>query len=1034
MRKRVSNDPGRDAAATLAGFNRREVLQGALFGMTSLGFAHATGPAQAQTGTGLGRVWLHNPGRRALRPAPVTFGLSLPRGILGRQSSVVLRVGSARYPAQLDSFNAWDDGSLRFGIVSSLGPELGPGQEVEALIEAAAGPPLAGSGIGARTLADYLATNGGTPELVWHDRDSGTYMADAAVALAGRAGWEANGPALAGRWLDGPVCTEWVCSTPLVNERRQVHPSLRAFFHCRAWHQDGRIVGARVDAVLDNTVGPFEADVREAVGDLHLRQNGTTVWSRAGGDLSAMGVVVADAGKQPGQFMVRTQAAAFRPDHRFMTLDVDGVVLHLLEIGSDREAMARPLADERCVAANAVAKGAGAIPVNGTGAYRGAAYLHQSRRLRVAAASKQSLSGRRFRVAGIDSAGGAIEELLAVGGGNEAVGRQRFAVVTAVSCDGPTGGGVDIGNPPPTVGPAGSARLWGVSLPAWTRWPVRLAYGQAGAEPMVDPAMFVRSRLLPNYAPELMAKGHEAWVGGLVRSIAGQTDSSGRLMPGSRDPDYSHGRCLNVIMGGAQPGGRPDLAIVPGQQVAWVFAPRNRAMYGAMLACGYAMHQWPCHWRERATGLPVDPGQRKSFTTHFNASENDKPPHWRRGNNTIARIATDPEHWIEFSYLPFLATGDLHHYESLFDTTFAAWAWHPARWPYLTAHEGYERAIVTTNARSIAWVMRNLGHFRICAPERLPDRTVAAPAETIERIYQTQQAWLKQWYAIGPDPNGLMPADKGEHKFLVHGKAPEYAYAQWMHSYLSASMAHLSESGSLGPDGQSFFNWYKTYSVDQADPAQTYPAAAASSYYWRARRPDGTPIRSMRELYQYMAENEWLEPGSNLFTQLEPNTDLVIEGNATTPGARVVLRAYFVGNQKARPTFSAALQGRQVFTPQDGGRGRIEKVVGVENQYGTGIEVRVERPFRSDRYKPKQWRLQLPLAGQAPQLMLDPTRSASDYTFLLIGALGVLASARVDGAREAWKRLRESGLQSAADFTLARADLCGWAIAPRQQG
>ncbi|MCW5752415.1 MAG: hypothetical protein KIT81_14845, partial [Alphaproteobacteria bacterium] len=629
-----------------AGPNRREVLQGTLAGAAAIGLPGLMGTAAAQGGDDLGRVRLFNPGRQTLRPAPVTFGFAAPRGALPRGQNLALVIGAGRHPVQIDFFNAWNDGTLRFGVISAIVPELPPGREIEARIARLPGPPPEGAPISASDIARYLEETGGAPNLEWLDRDSGAYRADATTALRGPAGWNPDGPSVSGRWLAGPVCTEWVCSIPLVNERRQAHPSLRAYFHCRAWQGGGRIVGARIDVVLDSTVGPFDTRVREAVGDLHIRRGSSPDWSRTGGDLSGAGLEAAAAGSSGNDLLLRARSAAFRPDHRFMTLDWDGVALHVLEVRSEREVLARPLGDEKCVVSGLNVRAAGPLSLNGSAVYRGIAYLHQSRRLRVAATAKQAMSGRRFHLKGRDGAGRPAEEILVSGADGSASGQQRFAEVHEATCDGPTGGTIEIGTARPALGRAGAARLWGVSIAAWTRWPIRLEYGLAGAEPMLDPGVLVTSGLLPSYGMDMVSKGHPAWVERMVRSIAGQTDSSGRIIPGSRDPDYSHGRCLNVIMGGAQPGGRPDLAVVPGQQAAWVFAPTNRAMYRAMLACGHAMHQWPCHWRERETGLGVDPGRRRSFTTHFNASENDKPPHWRRSTNTIARIATDPEHWI----------------------------------------------------------------------------------------------------------------------------------------------------------------------------------------------------------------------------------------------------------------------------------------------------------------------------------------------------------------------------------------------------
>lgn len=1005
---------------------------------TFLGAASAGGaalllPAGTAAASGaLGRMVVEETSGREQAEVPLAFGVAAPRGMLPAGHGVVVP-GVA---AQLDRLNAWDDGSLRFGVVTALVPRLAAGQRLALDLRAAPEARDGRPGLSPGDILRHMDAAGGAPRFEWRDRDHGLFHADAADGLrAGRA-WHPERPHLAGRWLSGPLCTEWVCSVPLRDGAGRRHPSLRAWFHCRAWKGRRGIAAIRVDAVLDNSLGPYDAEVTDVVGDVVLWRGGAPAWSRLGGlpgaalvSSSAEGTKIANADR----CAVLRAAGAFSAEDRFKLIEAEGVIAHILDVEGANAAVGRLHWEPRLIVDRAKRPGAGALPLNPHTAADGAIRLNLSRRLRIAAVDGQDLRRRRFVVEGRDAAGRPLRETLTgPEPGAATIGGADFAAVTAVRVDGATAGRVEIGTAPfagTAPVPPGRWRLWGMALAAWTRWPVRLWYGEPAAVLHHDPAIFLRARLLPNYDGRLVSDRHGRFIAELAANLVWESDSAGRPLPNSRDRTAPARSCLNVVMGGGQTGGRPDLAPIPGQQAAWLLAPGSGGAARAMLAAGLALNQWPWQWRDRATGLAVEPGRHPRFTTHFNARPEDRPPNRPHGFNSICRMGTDSEHWIDFSYLPFLVTGDLIHYEAMVQAALGAWAWFPARWPWRTDNEGYDRALVTASPRNIAWVCRNLGHLRVCGPDRLLDAGVTTPRAVIDRIWGRQQRWLHDWFARGPDPDGFHPAEKGDHKVLMTGRAPTYIYAPWQHAFLSAAFAHLAEAEALDAHGRAFFDWYRSYSVDQVDPRKTNPGAAVMAYYWRGRRADGRPVAGMAEAYRIMAEEEWPEPTSPHFARVEPNAPLTLRGDHRRPGAVVVLEAASRTSRGRAGVFDARFLGRRLATA-DGGLATLLRLDG-----GTTLArratARVERPFAKGRYDAKRWRLQPPAAGPSPFLMLDHTRGLGQWPYVLMGALAALAGAGTPGAAEAWTRLRRMARNSGDDWPGASPGHCGWAIAPR---
>lgn len=1012
--------------------DRRTVLKA---GAASAGvLCLQAGRAHAQSRRVLGKVTLQ-PGSAVRTGYGATFGIAAPAGLLTAGMSLDLQIGSSTLPLQLDRFNHWSDGSLRFGVASVVLPAFTGAAVQTGTIVVSGRPDRGAKGLGPDAVAGYIRGQGGDVEVTWIDRDLGVHTASLMTAFGGSREWRPTEPCLHGRWLAGEHCTEWIASMPLRRDGRP-HPALRVWFHARAYHAAGNVVGCRLQVVFDNSLGPQRVEVRDAIGDATIRHGARILWQRAGRDSPPLSWDSSEGRPFRGATQCATLASGadfFQSEDKFKYVEIDGRIAHILHVESPRSAVARIFWAPDLVVRAGGTTADGRIALNGPTQYRGAGYLNVTRRIALQAIPPEQGVGRSFQIEGTDAQERAVRETLVTGSDGKAVSKQTFAKITSVRADSGFAGKLNAGPAAlPVEGRSSEARLWGTAIAGNTRWVTSHGIGAVAEVAMTEPKVFVEAGLLPNYDVALRSRSHAGFEKQLVDSLAAQSDTAGQLLPNSRNPVAPAYSCANIVMGGAQPGGRPDLAPVPGQQVAWVLSPDSIPAFRSMLAMGQAFHQWPWHHRNIATGMCVAPDEFPRFTTHYNADHQDKPPHVQRANNSVCQMTTDPEHWMEFNYLPFLATGDLAHYETLYQSAFCAWAWQPAFWPYGTRNAGYERAAVTTNARAMAWVTRNLGHVRACGPDRLLDTQVTADRGMIDRIYARQLRYLAEWHVKGPDLNGLRPEQKGDHKVLQHGGPPTFAYAQWMQSYASAVFAHLRECDVLDENGRAFFDWYQSYTVDQVDPAKTHPAAAMRAYYWRARKADATPIGSFAELYRTMAEDEWPEPTTPLFQFVQPNAVLTTGPQAAGVGTVTTFEVTGGGRAAAEGQVPIAFGGRQIYSVQDKGLGRIERVIPKSKWRGERLEVRILRPFQASQYAPGSWRLQLPSAGESALLTLDPTRDVGDYPYYLMGALALLAGAGVPGANHAWQRVTVMAANSDAAFASSNPSVCAWAIAPRR--
>lgn len=198
------------------------------------GIAVAPAPA-ASTVTGVTALQLASTATVPQVNVPVTFGQVFRAGDVKSTESLTGKLATgASVPLQVDVKARHPDGSLRHAVVSSVLPNLMPGQTHTLNLVKSAAPQAAAAGASPAALL-----NAGFSAVATITLNGKQYSASAESLLKG--GYAA--------WLAGPVANEWLVSAPLKTAQGEAHPHLSARFAIRAYPGNG---SARVDVTLEN--------------------------------------------------------------------------------------------------------------------------------------------------------------------------------------------------------------------------------------------------------------------------------------------------------------------------------------------------------------------------------------------------------------------------------------------------------------------------------------------------------------------------------------------------------------------------------------------------------------------------------------------------------------------------------------------------------------------------------------------------------------------------------------------------------------
>jgi hypothetical protein len=241
-------------------------------------------------------------------PGWATFGLALPRGAAAAANGV--RVGTL--PTQTDVKTTWDDGSIRFAVVTTNGgAALNPSHYP---ILPAVAPQALAPLTPAWPTASVSFNVGGT-----------TYVADLPEA------------ATADRWLSGPLVVESrAYVTPTAGGA--AHPVLRVIFDVRSYIGGGH----RVDVTVENALDVIQGEA--FTYDVVVTVNGAEVFSRSALEhgylarwrqaFATGGLVEADVVPDFGPYFRSNALPPYLPSIDAPALSTDGAGFDILQPGA----------------------------------------------------------------------------------------------------------------------------------------------------------------------------------------------------------------------------------------------------------------------------------------------------------------------------------------------------------------------------------------------------------------------------------------------------------------------------------------------------------------------------------------------------------------------------------------------------------------------------------------------------------------------------------------------------------------------------
>jgi len=207
--------------------------------------------ASAATAAPVTKVTLRRAVGESAKNVPVTFGQVFKKGDI-RQGVLVSAPGAA---VQADVKRRYDDGSVRFAVVSLLVPDLSG--EMTVAMDDGVRPQL-GSELPVQA-ADLLKT--GFDAVVRLKFPDGAVRSASARDLLKAAGTNAK------TWLAGPVVTEWLLTGALAGKDGTPDPDLRVQFHVRAYAGCKAVrVSVVVENCLDTWAGNIGYDVAVLLG------------------------------------------------------------------------------------------------------------------------------------------------------------------------------------------------------------------------------------------------------------------------------------------------------------------------------------------------------------------------------------------------------------------------------------------------------------------------------------------------------------------------------------------------------------------------------------------------------------------------------------------------------------------------------------------------------------------------------------------------------------------------------------------------
>lgn len=283
------------------------------------------------------------------------------------------------------------------------------------------------------------------------------------------------------------------------------------------------------------------------------------------------------------------------------------------------------------------------------------------------------------------------------------------------------------------------------------------------------------------------------------------------------------------------PGGRGDLGISP-QWTGLCLIAQTPAACGAMLAAGEAAGAVPWHFRDDATGAPVNISIRPKFWSDPRGLEDqygDDRPHQDVFAGSDGGWTPDHAHKPALAFAPYLLTADRHYADEL--AMQAAYGLF-GQWPAL--REGGLKALDIEQVRGTAWTLRDLSDAAFLLPDDHPLK-----AYFVEALSKNLAA-MKAKYV---DARAASAAGDIEGYLDEYIEREPRRISPWQNDYVALALWLAARRGS--DDAHAMLRWSANFHAGRF-LAPSIGAARASAYRFLARDDAARPYANWTALAQ----------------------------------------------------------------------------------------------------------------------------------------------------------------------------------------
>jgi len=233
-------------------------------------------------------------------------------------------------------------------------------------------------------------------------------------------------------------------------------------------------------------------------------------------------------------------------------------------------------------------------------------------------------------------------------------------------------------------------------------------------------------------------------------------------------------------------GGRGDIGLLPSWAALYLLSQDPRAK-DVTLGMSENAGSWSVHYRNKATGRPINLADYPYMTTYGSASTTYNPVTKKEEafptcptTSCTNPLTADADHQPGFAYLPYLVTGDVYHLEEL-----QFWAnWNLIKIP--TAYREAGKGLFNVNQiRAQAWDLRTMAEVAYISPDADPHKSL------FTTLVNNNLDWFNSTYTNNASANKLGA--------LIHSYALSYengtGIAPWQDDFFTAAVGHAAELG-----------------------------------------------------------------------------------------------------------------------------------------------------------------------------------------------------------------------------------------------